>query len=119
MTSGRDYKMRFEGDYIYSEWVNLPTALNGTMAFIRSELKKTGSVWVGTSKSYLPCQYKNTWTNQWETKWVNQETSIEIASVTATRIEGRSQAYPGGVDCKKGVPKGSPEWKSFTLIPKD
>ena len=59
MTSGRDYKLRFDGDYIYSEWTNLPSALNGTMAFASSELKKTGSIWVGTSKSYLPCQYQN------------------------------------------------------------
>ncbi len=119
LVSGKDFKLRFDGDYIYTEWVNLPPELRGTVAFVRSEFRKTGQIWAGTARSYLPCQYRNSWTWEWEVKWVTLEVPIEIKSLSTARIEGRSQAYPGGVDCKKGTPKGSPEWKSFTWIPKD
>lgn len=118
MTNGRDYRVRFDGDYIYTEWVNLPSELSGTMAFARGELKKAGQIWTGNVKSYFPCNYRNVWTYQWEVKWLSSEVSIEITAVSATRIEGRFQRYPGGFDCKKGAPKGSAEWSPFTWIPK-
>jgi hypothetical protein len=54
-----------------------------------------------------------------ETKWFSEEVSVELSSVTPTRIEGRNQAYSGGYDCKKGSFKGSLDWKTFTMIPKN
>ncbi|MGB2628749.1 MAG: trypsin-like peptidase domain-containing protein [Candidatus Acidiferrum sp.] len=119
ITSGRDYKVRFSGDYIYTEWVNLPPELSGTAAFARGELKNGGQIWTGYVKSQIPCKYQNSKTKQWQMNWLDLAGSIEITGVTATRIEGRSQAYPGGFNCETGSPKGSPEWSSFTWIPKD
>jgi Trypsin-like peptidase domain/PEGA domain len=119
MTSGLDYKLRFEGAYIYAELLNLPARLAGTLAFVRSELRREGTIWKGTLTAYLPCEYRNTWTKQMETKWFSQKLSIEISTVNPTRIEGRVQDYSGGYDCKKGQPKGSLDWKSFTWIPKE
>jgi hypothetical protein len=57
MTSGRDFKVRIDGDYIYTEWVNVPPQLKTTAAFMRSELKKDGDKWVGKSRSNLPHEY--------------------------------------------------------------
>ena len=119
MSSGRDYKLRFDGPYIYADMI-FPSGLQGTaLAFIRSEVKKDGSKWTGKIKSFLPCEYQNVWTKQMETKWFSEEVAVELSSVTPTRIEGRSQVYSGGHDCKKGLFKGPLDWKSFTLIPKD
>ena len=58
MSSGHDYNLRMDGDYIYAEWVNLPTQLQTTTAFMRSELKKDGEKWTGKTRSRLPCEYK-------------------------------------------------------------
>ena len=35
LASGRDYKVRMDGEFIYTEWTNLP--VTGTQAFMRSE----------------------------------------------------------------------------------
>jgi len=119
MSSGRDYKLRFDGPYIYADMVFPPGLEGTTLAFVRSEVKKDGARWTGKIKSFLPCQYQNVWTKQMETKWFSEEVAVELTSVTPTRIEGRNQVYSGGYDCKKGLFKGPIDWKSFTLIPKD
>ncbi len=35
LTTGHDYFVRFDGDYIYTEWVNMPKEIQGTGAFAR------------------------------------------------------------------------------------
>ena len=111
MRSGRDYKVRIEGDYIYTEWVNLPASLSSTAAFVRSELKKAGDRWVGKSRAWIPYNYSG------QRRWCSVEGGIEITSVTQSRIEGRAEAH-AGFDAKKCEPQGL-YWESFTWIPKD
>jgi hypothetical protein len=119
MTSGRDYRVRLDGDYIYTEWTNIPSALQSTAAFGRGELKKSAAIWTGRFHSYLPCTYVDKWTNQQKINWITFDLAIEISSVTSSRIEGRAQNYTEGFDCKKKTPKGEPKWTSFTWIPKE
>jgi hypothetical protein len=110
MTSGRDYKVRMDGDFIYADWVNLPPALQSTGAFVRSELKKTGNRWVGKSISSLPYNYGLS------VKWCRSETDTEIDKVSDSRIEGQSQTW-ASFNVRKCQPEKL-EWKSFTWIPK-
>jgi len=110
MASGRDYKVRVEGDYIYSQWVNLPPSLQSTTAFMRSELKKTGNKWSGTSVAYLPFKDGKS------VKWCRVEGEIEIGSVSDSRIEGRSQKWES-FNAKKCQPE-SVAWTPFVWIPK-
>jgi S1-C subfamily serine protease len=119
LTSGRDYKVRVDGDYIYTEWTNMPAELQGTSTFSRGELKRSGDIWAGHVRAYLPCRYVDKWTNQQRVNWVRTDVLIEITSLTNTRIEGRAQNYNEGIDCKKGTPKGQPTWVSFSWIPKE
>jgi hypothetical protein len=114
LNSGRDFKVRLEGDYIYTEWINLPPQLQTTAAFMRSELTKDGDKWVGKVRSYLPYDFK-TWGVQ-NVKWCNTETKFEIDKLTETRIEGRS-IRAKLVDVKKCKPNEM-GWQSFTWIPK-
>src|SRR5207253_803865 len=109
MTTGRDFKVRFDHDYIYTEWVSLPWQLQSTPAFVRSELKKTGDIWVGKTRVNMPCEVQS-WAGQ-NVRWYTIETEMQILKVSDSRIEGRSLAYPAGIDCKKGKPKGNPEWQ--------
>ena len=111
MTTGHDYRVRVQGEYVYTEWVDLPAGLRDTTAFVRSELKKVGDKWVGKARTYLPYPYYG------QTRWCSLETDIEISSISDTRIEGRSQASVG-FNSRTCRPKKL-EWKPFTWIPKE
>lgn len=124
MTSGRDFKVRVEGDYVYIDWV-LPSALQQTPAFMRYELKKNGNKWVGKVRAYLPHEYKSGYFDFWKTgqtmgtanvNWCSQESEVEIDSILESRIEGRALGS-ATFDAKKCKP-GKLEWSSFTWIPK-
>jgi hypothetical protein len=125
VTSGRDYKLRVDGDYIYTEWINLPPQLQTTTAFMRSELKKIGNKWVGKSRSNLPYEYKSAYFDFWKNgqtvgtenvNWCQLEFEFEIDTITDSRIEGRGLGFTS-FDAKKCKP-GKMEWKKFTWIPK-
>ena len=123
VTSGRDYKLRIDGDYIYTEWINLPPQLQTTAAFMRSELKKVGDKWVGKSRSYLPYEYKSAYFDFWKNgqtvgtenvNWCRLEYDFEIDTLTDSRIEGRGMGFTS-FDAKKCKP-GKMELKMFTWI---
>ncbi len=111
LLSGKDYKVRLDGDYIYTEWTNIPPAW-GPTAFGRGELKKTGGIWTGHGRNQLPCQYGV------RINWIVVDIEMEITSMTGTRIEGRAKNYQG-FNCRTKAPKGEATWTSFTWIPKD
>jgi S1-C subfamily serine protease len=118
MTSGKDYKVRQEGDYIYSEWANLPAQLQGTSAFSRAELKKEpDGHWRGTSITYIPFQYYDVWRKQNEIKWCRIEAPLEITSISDSRIEGAGLTWDK-YDVKKCQMKDTKQ-RSFTWIPKN
>jgi len=125
MTTGRDFKVRAEGDYLYTEWINLPPQLQATVAFTRAELKKVGDKWVGKSRSYLPYEFKSSYFDFWKNgqtigtqnvNWCRLEFDFEIDTLTDSRIEGRGMGFTS-FDAKKCKP-GKMEWKTFTWIPK-
>jgi hypothetical protein len=125
VTSGRDFKLRVDGDFIYTEWVNLPPQLQTTTAFMRSELKKDGDKWAGKVRSLLPYAYKSSYMDFWKTgqqigtenvNWCTVEVQFEIDKITETRIEGRAMRWTS-FDVKKCKP-GKLEWQPFTWIPK-
>jgi hypothetical protein len=122
MTTGKDYKIRVDGDYIYAEWI-LPPALQSTTAFMRAELKKVGDKWIGKGRSFLPYEYKSTYGDYWKTgqrvgtpnvNWCRLEVDMEIDKFQESRIEGQAQNFTT-FDAKKCQP-GKLELKSFTWI---
>lgn len=118
LTTGRDYKVRQDGEYLYGEWVNLPSQLQGTSAFARSELKKdSDGRWHGKTHSFLPCEYNDTWTGQLRVNWCKMDTHIEVNRLSDTRIEGITDSWEK-FDCRKCQPKDVKQTQ-FTLIPKD
>ncbi len=112
LTNGRDYSVRVDGDYIYSEWVNMPKELQGTGAFVRSELKKgTDGSWHGKSRAYIPCNHHAT------VKWCKQEQDLEIDKLSDSRIEGIATNWDS-FDCGKCSPKNVHQ-QPFAWIPKE
>lgn len=119
MTSGKDYTIRQDGDYLYMDWVNIPTEIKNAGEFQRSELKKeSDGKWHGKGRTRLPCQhtrglgaYAQTYANG-----CSVERDPEIDLLSDKRIEGIGVGWQK-FDCRKCEPKDE-ERKSFTLIPK-
>lgn len=121
LESGTSKVLRRDGDRIYVETV-LSEAEKNAGCFFVSDLKKQGDIFTGTARSRCVCEYTRglgayaqTFTNR-----VTDEVSIELTSITPTRIEGRAMARPKGTkfDCKKGEYSKPPsEWRPFVWIP--
>jgi V8-like Glu-specific endopeptidase len=119
LTSGRDYTLRQDGNYLYMDWISIPQQIKDAGGFSRGELKKgTDGKWHGKARAHLPCQYTKgigayarTYTN-----WCNREDDTEIDLLSDKRIEGISVGWQK-FDCRKCEAKDE-ERKPFTLIPK-
>lgn len=117
LTSGRDYKIRVEGDYIYTEWL-LPESLRNSAAFLRCELKREESRWVGKCRSNLPYTCSSTWYGAY-TNWCLLGGQLIITSMSPRRIEGEGDGWePKDFDCGKCRVKKVTR-KSFVWIPKE
>jgi S1-C subfamily serine protease len=110
LTTGHDYKLKFDGDYLYLECVNIPPQVVQAGGFMREELKKVGDKWVGKGHSRLPCQYYN------QVRWCSLDGDMEILKIAASRIEGRATGWTK-FNCRKCQPEGV-SMKDFTLVPK-
>ena len=119
LTTGRDFKVRIDGEFLYTEMV-IPAGLQSTAAFVRGEFKKSGDKWVGTTRSLMPYPYKSSYGDYWKTgqrvgtenvNWCRFEFEYEIIAISDSRIEGRGRGF-NSIDAKKS--QGTkPEWKSF------
>jgi S1-C subfamily serine protease len=121
LTTGHDYNLKHDGDYLYVDWVNVPPDIKTAGGFVREELKKSpDGKWRGTAHARLPCTYTQgrgafarTFTN-----WCSRdEVAIEIDLMSDRRIEGINTGSEK-FNCKKCEPEGKTEQKPFTWIPK-
>jgi len=119
LTSGRDYTIRTDGDYLYMDWVSIAPEIRTAGGFTRSELKKgPDGKWHGKSHARLPCTYTKglgAYARNF-TNWCSRDDDVEIDLLSEKRIEGISVGWQK-FDCRKCEAK-SIEQKSFTLIPK-
>ena len=90
-TTGNEYRVRIQGDTLYAEWVNVPAAWAGHGAYIRTECRRLGQKWIGTSRSRLPCM-EGSGPKAHIVNWCPLVTRTEIDNLTADRITGRGQA---------------------------
>jgi S1-C subfamily serine protease len=121
LTSGNDYKIRQDGDYLYVDWVNAPSG-----GFLRSELKKNSDgKWRGKTRARLPCRNRNMNFHLGPSSVPVQNITnlcslefddVEIDLLSDRRIEGIA-IHSESLDCKKCEPKGV-EHRPFTWIPK-
>jgi hypothetical protein len=119
LTSGRDFKIRLDGDYLYMDWVSIPADIKAAGAFNRAELKKSADgKWRGKNHTRLPCTYTRGYGAYERTyiNWCIREDDMEIDLLSDRRIEGISVGWQK-LECKKCEPQGL-EQKPFTLIPK-
>jgi V8-like Glu-specific endopeptidase len=120
LTSGRDYSIRQDGDYLYTDWISIPPEVKTAGGFVRAELKKNSDgKWRGKTHARLPCTYTKGLGGYARnvTNWCSREADEEIDLLSEKRIEGIGTAWEK-FNCKKCEAEGKVEQKPFTLIPK-
>lgn len=117
-TTGHEYRVRIEGDVLHAEWVNLPADLVRQGAYVRTECRRVGNKWVGTTRSRLPlpCTEVTAPDGRHPSAWCSLVTRTEVNSVAPDRISGRAQA-PARLDCQ-ACKLLDAEWKDFVWTPK-
>jgi hypothetical protein len=119
LMTGHDYTIRQDGDYLYTDWVNIPPEIKTAGGFNRSELKKSpDGKWRGKARTRLPCTYRSGLGQDERnvTNWCSREADAEIDLLSDKRIEGIFVTWEK-FDCKNCEAKGV-EHKPFTWIPK-
>jgi hypothetical protein len=54
-STGKEYRVKIDGDRFNAEWSNIPPQAAEQGAYIRSECRRSGTRWIGTSRILLPC----------------------------------------------------------------
>jgi hypothetical protein len=110
-TTGKEYRVKIDGDRITAEWLNLPPQAAQQGAYIRSECRRSGTRWIGTSRVLLPCGLPDG-----KTKMCPMMLRFEVDYISPERITGGGETLKD-FDC------GSCEvrrtgWGPFSWTPK-
>ena len=110
-TTGKEYRVQIDGDHFTAEWTNIPPEAAKQGAYIRSECRRSGSRWVGTSRILLACPLSGG-----KMKMCPMLLRFEVDSISSDRITGGGEILRE-FDC------GSCEvqktgWGPFTWVPK-
>lgn len=114
-TTGKEYRVRIDKDLFYAEWVNIPPDAAQRGQYIRTECRRAGSKWVGTSSLFMPCSVGTGAKEQIE-NMCHLTVRIEIDSITPSRITGHGESLRD-FDCRscKILQTG---WAAFVWVPK-
>jgi len=55
VSTGKEYRVKVEGDRFTADWSNIPPQAAKQGAYIRSECHRSGTRWIGTSRILLAC----------------------------------------------------------------
>lgn len=118
LTSGNDFKIRSDGNRLYTERIFPPAFQQFVQqgAFRRCDLAHEGTKWDGTCSSYLPYQWFSQWSGN-HVNWCRVQLKEEISVLTPNRIEGETGVITEFDPAKCHVKKI--EMKHFVWIPKN
>ena len=85
-SSAKEYRVKVEGDRLTAEWLNIPSQAAKQGAYIRSECRRSGSRWIGTSRILLPCPLPDG-----KTKMCPMILRFEVDSISSERITGAGE----------------------------
>ncbi len=114
-TTGKEYRVRVENERFSAEWVNIPHDLVLHGAYIRTECRHSGSKWIGTSRSYLPCALGQG-AKERIANWCRLLTRFEVESISRDSIKGRGESLKR-FDCEHCKVLET-VWGNFTWVPK-
>jgi len=110
-TTGKEYRVKIDGDRLTAEWLNIPPQAAKQGAYIRSDCRRSGTRWIGESRILLPCPLPDG-----KTKMCPMILRFEVDAISSDRITGGGEILRD-FDC------GSCEvrktgWGPFTWAPK-
>lgn len=114
LTTGREYRVRVQSERLTAEWVNIPANERQRGAYIRTECRRAGSKWIGTSQSFLPCETVEQ--GKPVSNWCRLTTKFEIHLLADDRISGRAEAARR-FDCRT-CKILEPVWANFEWTPR-
>jgi len=109
-TTGKEYRVRMDGDHFTAEWSNIPPEAASQGAYIRSECQRSGTGCRGTSKILLDCRLRGE-----KTKMCPMQLRFEVDFIAANRITGSGEVLKvfdcGSCEVRKTG------WGQFTWVP--
>ena len=111
VSTGREYRVKVDGDRFTAEWSNIPPKAAKQGAYIRSECRRTGSRWIGTSRILLGCALPDG-----KTKMCPMLLRFEVDFVSPDRITGGGEILRE-FDCGTCQIRKT-GWGPFTWTPK-
>ena len=114
-TTGKEYRVQVDKDRFYAEWVNIPPESAKRGAYIRSECRRVGSKWVGTTRINVLCPVGEG-AKEHIANTCRLQFRIEINSIKADRIVGRGETLKR-FDCQS-CRVDETGWGDFVWVPK-
>jgi hypothetical protein len=114
-TTGKEYRVQVDKAHFSAEWVNIPSEGVKRGAYIRSECRRVGSKWIGTTRINLPCTVGEG-AKEHVANTCRMQFRIEINSIQADRIVGRGETLKR-FDCKS-CRIDETGWGDFVWLPK-
>ncbi len=111
-TTRKLYRVKIEQDHFVAEWANVPPAAKKQGAYLRSECRRAGAKWVGTTRAMLACALPGA---EKKTHTCELTFRIEIDSISPTRIEGAGDTLHN-FDCSKCQVLET-GWAKFVWVP--
>jgi len=111
LSTGREYRVKVEGDRFTAEWSNIPPQAAKQGAYIRSECHRSGTRWIGTSRILLACAL-----GDGKTKMCPMILRFEVDFISPDRITGGGEILRD-FDCGSCAVRKT-GWGPFSWTPK-
>jgi hypothetical protein len=114
-SSKHEFRVDLTNDLFRAEWVNIPPTAARQGAYIRTECRRTGSKWVGTSKVNMLFAVPDAPAGK-DTKLCSITVRFEVESISAEKITGHSESLHSFDINTCRVQQTT--WGPFTWVPK-
>lgn len=115
LSSQKDFRVEIKDDVFRAEWVNLPAAAVKMGAYIRTECRRTGTKWVGSSSVYQGVAISGAPPGK-DVKMCHLTVRFEVDSITPEKIIFHSEAMRNLDAAKCQLLQTA--WEEFAWVPK-
>lgn len=114
-TTKHEFRVTVDKDLFRAEWINVPPAAAKQGAYIRSECRRSGSKWIGTSSIYQPFAVPGQPPGK-DLTTCHLTLRFEVDSISPQKITGRGETLKGFDVGKCQVLQTG--WGNFVWVPK-
>jgi len=114
-TTHHEFRVKIENDLFSAEWVNIPPTSAKLGAYMRTECRRSGTRWIGTSRVLLPCAKPGEAPGK-ITRTCPMTFRFEVDTITPERISGRGESLKE-LDCEKCEIRET-GWAPYVWVPK-